>query len=215
VQAANVWHRAKPKGVHMGTKAIAVAALMLGSAVGCTHHHTNDTKAPAPTETAVPTVTSAPSAPDVASVPSIPFLPFMPSPKGVPPAPNRRGDGSGPHDAHGTAKVDDQKLSIIGGTCFSDPAGQVSIALWGPGPLQRVNASLHRIPRLGQPAVQGATVLNNGVIVTYVQGQHLSRVGVTTNAQATQDGSTYTVTGTGWQPATNVGTHFEITATCS
>jgi lipoprotein antigen len=106
-------------------------------------------------------------------------------------------------------------LNITGGTCFSDPGGQLNLTLWGPDPAQKVHASLFGDPKTPDPVVRRATISNNGVAVSYERRQHISRANIAPDAQATQSGNTYTITGTGWQAGTSSSKPFEITVTCS
>jgi hypothetical protein len=121
----------------------------------------------------------------------------------------------GRNDAHGTAKLDGQPLDITAGSCFSDPFGQLTITLWGPDPGQKANATLYHDAHSHLPVVQRATVSNNGLAVGYQHAQRLSKAGIPTDAEVTETGNTFAITGTGSQPGTSSGTPFEITATCA
>jgi hypothetical protein len=196
----------------MRTKAVAAAALILVGAIGCVHHARNDTNAPEPTATSAPTATSVPTA---TSRPTATSVPTATPTTRASSAPDQQRKVIVRYKAHGTAKLDGQKLNITGGVCLLDQGRQLNIILWGPNPRQRVNASLYE-PQSHQPVVRWATLWNNRITISYHQEQRILKTKTPPVAQATQDDSTYTITGAGWQAATpSLNRPFEITATCS
>lgn len=195
----------------MRIRAAAAAALILGGAMGCVHHATNDTNAPVPTASSAPTVNAVPTA---TSVPTPTFKPTATPTTHAPSAPDQHGKVVVRYKAHGTAKLDGQKLNITGGVCLLDQGSRLNIVLWGPNPRQKVNASLNH-PESHQPVVRWATLWNNRMSISYHLGQHVSTTNIPPPAEATQNDNTYTITGSGWQAGTPLSKPFEITATCS
>jgi hypothetical protein len=117
------------------------------------------------------------------------------------------GTGAKPGNAPGSTVADGQQLNIQGGLCRPTPPG-VNISLWGPDQTVAVNVQLG--DDSDTPEVQSVTIGFNGKTIGYTS----NAVMFDSHAQATKDGSTYKITGSGWAVYTSTTKPFEITAKC-